>query len=141
MCLSRFSNIFSSETANQIEAKCHVEPRWHWRTNVCANSSEHMANMVAMPIYGKTLKIFFSGRNQKVDDLRTWYAVSSTRVIEAKCHVEPRWHERTNVCANSSVHMANMVAMPIFCKTLKIFFSGTKRSMTLKLDMQYQVLE
>ena len=38
--------------------------------------------------------------------------------------------------------MTKMAAMPIYGKNLKkIFFSGTKRSMTLKLGMQHWVLE
>ena len=35
-------------------------------------------------------------------------------------------------------HMTKTAAMPILGKTpLKIFFSGTERPMTLKLDMQH----
>ena len=38
--------------------------------------------------------------------------------------------------------MTKMAAMPIYGKNLKkIFFSGTKRPMTLKLGMQHRVLE
>ena len=37
--------------------------------------------------------------------------------------------------------MAKMAAMPIYGKDLKIFFSGTKMLMTLKLGMQHRVLE
>ena len=36
--------------------------------------------------------------------------------------------------------MTNMIAMSIHGKKLKIFFSGTKKPMTLKNDMQYRVL-
>ena len=34
-----------------------------------------------------------------------------------------------------------MAAMPIYGKNLKIFFSGTKRLMTLNVGMQHRVLE
>ena len=38
--------------------------------------------------------------------------------------------------------MTKMAAMPIYGKkTLKIFFSGTKRLMTLKLDVPHWLLE
>ena len=37
--------------------------------------------------------------------------------------------------------MTKMAAMPLYGKTLKIFFSGTKTPMTLKLGMQHWVLE
>ena len=43
---------------------------------------------------------------------------------------------------NDRGHMTKMAAMPIYGKNLKkIFFSGTKRPMTLKLGMQHWVLE
>ena len=37
--------------------------------------------------------------------------------------------------------MTRMATMPIYGKTLKVFFSETKRPMTLKLSMQQRVLE
>ena len=37
--------------------------------------------------------------------------------------------------------MTKMAAMPIYGKNHKIFFSGTKEPMTLKLGMQHWVLE
>ena len=37
--------------------------------------------------------------------------------------------------------MTNMAVMPIYGKTLKIFSSGTKRPMTLKLGMEHRILE
>ena len=43
--------------------------------------------------------------------------------------------------SNGPGHMTKMAATPIYGKTLKIFFSGTKRPMTLKLGMQHWVLE
>ena len=47
----------------------------------------------------------------------------------------------TNVCPNGPCHMTKMANMPIYGKTLKIFFSGTKRLMTLNLGMHHRVLE
>ena len=46
------------------------------------------------------------------------------------------------VCSNGPGHMTKMAAMPIYGKNFKkIFFSGTKRPMTLKLGMQHRVLK
>ena len=38
---------------------------------IYTSCSDHMTKMVAMPIYGKTLKILL--KNQKADYLVTWY--------------------------------------------------------------------
>ena len=54
--VSTFSNIFSSDITEPIEAKFHVEPPWDRRTKGCSNGSGHMTKMAAMPIYGKNLK-------------------------------------------------------------------------------------
>ena len=56
--------------------------------------------------------------------------------------MELLWDGGTKVCSNVPGHMTKMAAMPISSKNLKkIFFSGTKRPMTLKLGMQHWVLE
>ena len=39
-----------------------------------------MTKMAAMPIYGKNLKKYIL-RNQKIDDLETWYAALSAQVL------------------------------------------------------------
>ena len=72
-------NQTSSETSGPIEAKFHVEPSWDGRTKVCSNGPGHMTNMAAMPIHCKNLKHLL--RNQKADDLETWYAASGVRVL------------------------------------------------------------
>ena len=56
VCLSTFSNVFSSETTGPIETKFHLEPPWEGGTKVCSNGPGHMTKMAAMPIYGKNLK-------------------------------------------------------------------------------------
>ena len=69
------------------------------------------------------------------------FSSETTGPIEARFHMEPPWDEGTKVCSNSLGHMTKMTVMPIYSKNLqKIFFSGTKRPMTLKLGMQHQVL-
>ena len=74
----------------------------------------------------------------------TFLNISSetTGPIEAIVHMEPPWDGGTKVCSNGPGHMTKMAAMPIYGKNVrKIFFSGTKRQMTLKLGMQHRVLE
>ena len=65
--------MFSSETAGPIEAQFHVEPPWDGGTKVCSNGPGHMTKVAAKPIYGQNLKNLLL-RNQKADDLETWYA-------------------------------------------------------------------
>ena len=49
VCVSIFSNTFSSETTGPIEAKFHMEPPWNGRTKVCSNGPGHMTKMAAIP--------------------------------------------------------------------------------------------
>ena len=60
----------------------------------------------------------------------------TTRAIEAKFYVAPPWDGGTKACSNGPGHMTKMAAMPYMIKT-KIFFSGTERPKTLKLDKQH----
>ena len=56
--------------------------------------------------------------------------------------MESPWDGGTKVCSNGPGHMIKMAAMPIYSKNIKkIFFSGTKRSMTLKLGILHWVLK
>ena len=52
---STFSNFFSLETAEPIEAKFHMEPARNEGMKVNTNGSCHMTKMATMPIYGKNL--------------------------------------------------------------------------------------
>ena len=62
--------------------------------------------------------------------------------IEAKLYVEPPWDGGTKVWSNGVGHMTKMAAMPIYDKNIKKnIFSGTKRSINLKVGMQHWVLE
>ena len=71
-----------------------------------------------------------------------FFSLETARPIKAKFHVEPPWDLGTKVYTNGPGHMTNVAAMPINDKNLKkIFFSGTKRLMTLKVGMQRWVLE
>ena len=56
VCMSTFSNIFSSETNRPIEVKVHVKPPWDGGTKVCSNGPGHITKMAAMLIYNKNLK-------------------------------------------------------------------------------------
>ena len=57
--------------------------------------------------------------------------------------MELLWDGGTKVCSNGPAgHMTKIATMPIYGKNLKkIFFSGTKRLMTLNLGMHHRVLE
>ena len=61
--------------------------------------------------------------------------------IEAKFHMVYTWEWGTNVCSNGPGHMTKWPPCPYMVKTLKIFYSGTKCPMTLKLGMKDHVLE
>ena len=69
------------------------------------------------------------------------FSSETTWPIEAKLYMEPPWDGGTKIYSNGPGHMTKMAAMPILLKNLKIFFSGTKRPMTLKLGMWLWVLE
>ena len=56
VCVSTFSNIFSSETTGPIEAKFHMEPSWDGGMKVYSNGLGHMTKMATKPIYDKNLK-------------------------------------------------------------------------------------
>ena len=87
MCvLSTFSNI-SFENTGPIEAKFHLEPPWGSGTEVCSNDHGHMTKMAAMPICGRTVKNLL--RNQKADDLETWYVASDTQVLPILFNDDP----------------------------------------------------
>ena len=76
VCVLTFSNI-SSETTGPIEAKFHVEPPCDGGMKVYPNGPGHITKMTEMPICGKNLKT----PEPKIDDLETWYAVTSARVL------------------------------------------------------------
>ena len=70
------------------------------------------------------------------------YPWETTGPIKVKFHIELLWDEVMKVYSNCPGHMTKMAAMHICGKNLKkIFFSGTKRPMTLKLDMHHRVLK
>ena len=55
VCMSTFSNIFSSETTRPTEAKFHMEPSWDGGMKVYSNGPGHMTKTAAMPIYDKKI--------------------------------------------------------------------------------------
>ena len=56
VCMSTFSNTFSSETIELIEAKFDMEPPWDGGMKVCSNDPGHVTKMAAMPNIVKNLK-------------------------------------------------------------------------------------
>ena len=62
----------------------------------------------------------------------------TTWPIELKFHMETPYVRLAKMYANCFGHMTKMATMPIYCKTpLKIFFSRTRRLMTLGLVIKY----
>ena len=56
--------------------------------------------------------------------------------------MKPPWDGGMKIYSKGPGHMTNMAAMFIYVKNLKkIFFSGTKRPMTLIVGMQHRVLK
>ena len=65
------------------------------------------------------------------------FSLETSRPIETKFHMESPLDRGMKICSTGLCHMTNMATMPIYGKKLKkIFFSGTKRPMTLKVGMQ-----
>ena len=77
---STFSKFFSLETAGPIVAKFHVEPPIDEGTKVCSNDPGQWPIWPPYPYMLKTIKNLLL-RNQKADDLETWYAASGARVL------------------------------------------------------------
>ena len=71
------------------------------------------------------------------------FSSETTGPIKVIFHIELLWEGGTKVCSNGAGHMTKMAAMAIYGKNLKkkIFFSGTKRPMTLNLGLHHWVLE
>ena len=71
-----------------------------------------------------------------------FFSLEIARPIEAKFHVESPWDGGMKVVSTVPGHMTIMAAMPIYGRNLKkIFFSGIKQPMTLKVGMQHWVIE
>ena len=76
--------------------------------------------------------------------MSTFSNISSetTGPIKVKFHIDAPWNRGTEVYSTGPGHMTKIAAMPIYGKNLKkIFFTGTKRPMTLKVGMQHWVLK
>ena len=55
MYMTKYSNIFFSETAWPIKAKLYVEQNFEGVMKVCINSQGHMTKMATMAINNKNL--------------------------------------------------------------------------------------
>ena len=85
------------------------------------------------------LIVYQSLRRQSVvrpSTISNIFSSETTGPIKFKLHMETLWDAGTKVCSNGSGHMTKMAATPIYGKNpLKIFFSRTRRPMTLGLGM------
>ena len=96
------------------------------------NLYEYQRSRSFIDLHPRSLRFTFSN----------FFSLETSRPIETKFHMEPPWDRGMKVCSNGLSHMTNMATMPIYGKKLKkIFFSGTKRPMNLKIGMQHRVLE
>ena len=69
-------------------------------------------------------------------NISNFFFLQTAWLIETKFHVAPPGDGRMIDCANGPGYMTNMAAMPIYGKNFKkIFFTGNKRLMTLKVGM------
>ena len=91
--------------------------------------------------YQRSRSFIDLGSNHSDSTFSNFFSLETARPIETKFHVDHPRDGGTKICSNGPGHMIKVAATPIYGKTLKIFFSGTKRPMTLKVDMQHQVLE
>ena len=70
------------------------------------------------------------------------FSSQTTGPIKFKFHMKHLWDGATKICSTGPGLMTKMVDMAIYGKNLKkIFFSGTKRSITLKLNLHHWVLK
>ena len=96
------------------------------------NLYEYQRSRLFIDLHPRSLRYTFSN----------FFSLEVSMPIEAKFHVEPPCYRRMQVYSNDLCHMTNVAAMPIYSKNLKkIFFSGTKRPVTLKVGMQHRVLK
>ena len=65
----------------------------------------------------------------------------ASKPMVTKLHLESPGVEETKICSNRPGHMTNTVTMPVYDKSLKIFFSRTNKPIALKLCMTLWVLE
>ena len=100
----------------------------------CSQLNEYMK----LYEYQRSRSLIDLGPNLSDSIFLNFFSSITTRLLEAKFHVEPPWDGGTKSCSNGRGHMTKMATMPIYGKnTLKIFFSGIERPMTLKLGIQH----
>ena len=87
--------------------------------------------------YQRSKSFIKLGPNLSDSIFLNFFSSITTRLIEAKFHVEPPRDAGTKACSNGPGHMTKMAAMPIYGKKPFKIFSGTERPMTLKLGMQH----
>ena len=82
MCVCQHFQTYSPlKPLGRLKPNFIMEPPWDGGTKVCSNGAGHMTEMAAMPIYGKNLKKNLLLQNPKADDLESWYAALSARVL------------------------------------------------------------
>ena len=68
--------------------------------------------------------------------LKQFFFLETNRPVELKFHMGAPYDRLAKIYTNCSGHMTKMATMPIYGRNpLNIFFSGTKRPMTLGLGV------
>ena len=80
--------------------------------------------------YQRSKSFIKLGPNLSDSIFLNFFSSITTRLIEAKFHVEPPKDAGTKACSNGPGHMTKMAAMPIYGKKPLKIFSGTERPMT-----------
>ena len=97
----------------------------NWRTKVCSKGPGHMTKMAAMPMYDKSLKNLLL-RNQKADDLETWYGAFGVDLFLRRCVNAISGKIRTLYISILSSH---------FCVTRAVFKQSDLPFMRFKMDL------
>ena len=95
-------NIFSWETTGPIEAKFHIESPWMGERRFVQTVLVTWPRWLPCPYMVKTLKNLLL-RNQKADDLETWYAASGARVLPSFFRNDDPWLTLTYFTARSNL--------------------------------------
>ena len=81
-------------------------------------------------------------QGHSVSSFSNFFFLETARSIDVKFHVKPPWDRGTKIYSNGLGHLTIIASNPIYGANLKkIFFSGTKKLMNLKVGKQHQVLE
>ena len=71
-----------------VFTRFHMGPFVEVIVTICSNGFAQLNNMVAMPIYGKTLKNLL--QNEEIFEAESWYVASETQGVQICSNDDPR---------------------------------------------------